>query len=54
MNNLLFVCFREGDLLQCAGVPGGSLLGHAGGEGVSAVPQRRPRYTTAQVLHDHS
>ena len=41
---------RSWDLLQHAGLPGWSVVGHAGGQDLPALPQRRRRHAGPQVL----
>lgn len=41
---------RSGDLLQHAGVSGWSVVGHAGGQDLPALPQRRGSHAGPQVL----
>ena len=44
-------CHRERDLFECSWLPGRCVVGHAGGPGLSALPQRSTSHTTSEVLH---
>lgn len=45
----MFRC-RSRDLLQHAGLSGRRVVGHAGGQDLPALPQRRGRHARPQVL----